>query len=173
MRRLSVVAPRRGSVDRNCLLDVDAKPARQSLPAGGAWIEMAGVPETVGVGPSLPAGGAWIEIDDYIKKTHNKQVAPRRGSVDRNKNGWLKFVAEVNVAPRRGSVDRNPTVRWNIRPSPCRSPQGERGSKWIRPDISAGGQVAPRRGAWIEMVICRLGMIAKDVSLPAGERGSK
>ena len=55
---------------------------KASLPARGAWIEIA--PHAfhgVRMG-SLPARGAWIEID-FIHCPHTRpRVAPRTGSVD-------------------------------------------------------------------------------------------
>ena len=53
-----------------------------SLPARGAWIEIKAPltrPITLW---SLPARGAWIEILTALISDFDRQVAPRKGSVD-------------------------------------------------------------------------------------------
>ena len=55
----------------------------ESLPAGGAWIEiMCAVIHILSSVSSLPAGGAWIEISGRMDLIEFIEVAPRRGSVD-------------------------------------------------------------------------------------------
>ena len=53
-----------------------------SLPAWGAWIEIADTTKTPNNGMSLPAWGAWIEILTGILIMTLNGVAPRMGSVD-------------------------------------------------------------------------------------------
>ena len=54
----------------------------ESLPAGGAWIEIKLGNQMGAALSSLPAGGAWIEIIEGVDYTLEGNVAPRRGSVD-------------------------------------------------------------------------------------------
>ena len=54
----------------------------ESLPARGAWIE---IPQPLGLAvciESLPARGAWIEIRGQGAFARVGPVAPRKGSVD-------------------------------------------------------------------------------------------
>ena len=53
-----------------------------SLPARGAWIEMASSAAKTQRPPSLPARGAWIEIILHYSSLTVNSVAPRKGSVD-------------------------------------------------------------------------------------------
>ena len=54
----------------------------QSLPAWGAWIEIGVNFITISYLSSLPAWGAWIEIGQPRLDPCAQQVAPRMGSVD-------------------------------------------------------------------------------------------
>ena len=53
-----------------------------SLPARGAWIEIAWSENCHDDAQSLPARGAWIEIEDSLHDERRSCVAPRKGSVD-------------------------------------------------------------------------------------------
>ena len=55
---------------------------RMSLPARGAWIEIASINANNTDGTSLPARGAWIEIKMEDAEEIMAEVAPRTGSVD-------------------------------------------------------------------------------------------
>ena len=58
-------------------------PKDRSLPARGAWIEMANYTILIRLlAGSLPARGAWIEIEAVISPETLALVAPREGSVD-------------------------------------------------------------------------------------------
>ena len=76
-----------------------------SLPARGAWIEIAFLPGCATFFVSLPARGAWIEIvpiDSILRK--RGRSLPARGA-------WIEILTEKHelfrgaVAPRTGSVD--------------------------------------------------------------------
>ena len=53
-----------------------------SLPAWGAWIEIANASDDLKKQMSLPAWGAWIEIGIHERIKNKRVVAPRMGSVD-------------------------------------------------------------------------------------------
>ena len=81
---LKGVAPREGSVDRNLLHKTVLILQQQSLPARGAWIEIKVMLQEGERNLSLPARGAWIEMDTPLLVSNVSKVAPREGSVDRN-----------------------------------------------------------------------------------------
>ena len=56
--------------------------ADRSLPVRGAWIEIWRTSTSRRTPTSLPVRGAWIEIHRLTEWHHNRQVAPRAGSVD-------------------------------------------------------------------------------------------
>ena len=56
---------------------------------------------------SLPARGAWIEMFFLEFCFFKGNVAPREGSVDRNRIRIHCYILQLQVAPREGSVDRN------------------------------------------------------------------
>ena len=98
---------------------------------------------------SLSARRAWIEIPAGCWRESRRAVALRKESVDRNSTGpasltvpttslsarraWIEIDSAVDsasgtlVALRKESVDRNRSRSRRWRPSPRRSPQGERG----------------------------------------------
>ena len=57
-------------------------PGQWSLPAWGAWIEIARPGMALIFAWSLPAWGAWIEINMWHLSHGDEWVAPRMGSVD-------------------------------------------------------------------------------------------
>jgi len=68
--------------------------------------------------------------------------------VDLNVYTVIKDVHNANVAPRRGSVDLNLTRTNILITTFCRSPQGERGFKFLREQKGMYvRRVAPRRGS--------------------------
>ena len=76
-----------------------------SLPAWGAWIEIAALCKLQpNLYPSLPAWGAWIEIQHLPNHTRHLWSLPAWGA-------WIEItMAHVSsqifsVAPRMGSVD--------------------------------------------------------------------
>ena len=78
--------------------------ARRSLPARGAWIEIANALTHYKNKLSLPARGAWIEIDIYIEDTNTVVSLPARGAwIEIHLRVWA--VPALPVAPRTGSVD--------------------------------------------------------------------
>ena len=98
-----------------------------SLPARGAWIEIAEYGEDVGEIMSLPARGAWIEISYKLRfiQCHHRSL-PARGAwieipfnaLNREfvwslpaRGAWIEMCPPLTkntplvVAPRTGSVD--------------------------------------------------------------------
>ena len=108
---------------------------KESLPSGGAWIEMPCTFTSSFLRPSsLPSGGAWIEMIACRITTY--VISGRSPQGERG----LKFL----------KIDC-------LRLLPCRSPQGERGLKWIsRPTPSHPNSSLPSGGAWIEMAPRRI-----------------
>ena len=101
-----IVALRKESVDRNIeRISINIK-SRASLSARRAWIEIPiGSNARIGY-RSLSARRAWIEISPPIELHHERGVALRKESVDRNIT-TITICTVSKVALRKESVDRN------------------------------------------------------------------
>ena len=101
-----------------------------SLPARGAWIEIAVIRADISSFSSLPARGAWIEICSVIFLPPNTCCRSPHGE----RGLKLRGAPGDELLPDR------------------RSPHGERGLKYILQlaDI-VSTQSLPARGAWIEI----------------------
>ena len=95
---------------------------------------------------SLPSRGAWIEMQHLAADQRILHVAPLAGSVDRNLRRGRSRERVPAVAPLAGSVDRN---------------QDMQRSNYI------GRRSLPSRGAWIEIVPCRVYRSSDRPSLPS------
>ncbi len=126
---IEIVAPRKGSVDRNNARIGLMRLSNSRSPQGERGSKWRDDVETLVQVLSLPARGAWIEIT------------------------WNIVVYTTVV---------------------CRSPQGERGSKSITSDIDTKTNASlPARGAWIEIAISTMHTRIANGRSPQGERGSK
>ena len=91
--RISLVALRKESVDRNAKLVSSPLNGRQSLSARRAWIEICPLSWGWRVSLSLSARRAWIEIHLTSDCSLRLAVALRKESVDRNR--------EINTRGRK------------------------------------------------------------------------
>ncbi len=169
---------------------------RRSLPARGAWIEIADRSQpSLGTSRRSPQG----ERGSKCLATHGDvcadKVAPRKGSVDRNDYADRPLPSPIVSLPARGAwiemIERQHAGHTQQRRSPQgergsklfgnnqldeslrRSPQGERGSKYGEQHVAhrESGSL-PARGAWIEIPPTRTAGPRSRRS-PQGERGSK
>ena len=124
----------------------------QSLPTGGAWIEIfcQGCNKN-GCPSSLPTGGAWIEIQTAQTKKSVQSCRSPQGE------RGLKF---RTVPP--GIFQRR------------RSPQGERGLKCPKSyEFFTTSLSLPTGGAWIEIMVGAVRSAGTNGRSPQGERGLK
>ena len=112
--RASDVALRKESVDRNPNAIVHIGMIAWSLSARRAWIEIwGGFSECIYANTSLSARRAWIEIFLPIELSHERGVALRKESVDRNLWwGVRKAVGSLSLSARRAWIEIAP--RWRV-----------------------------------------------------------
>ena len=95
-----------GSVDRNLFVYSSIYSRSPSLPAWGAWIEIARSACFFFCLSVAPRMGSVDRNTEELNRKLKKRVAPHTGSVDRNESLPLELRREY-VAPHTGSVDRN------------------------------------------------------------------